>query len=74
MGHRRRQETLYLAWVTAGTGLLGKRGKGTHDDQACGSEQAASLAPGSWPHKNNVILIYPRVQWIPPVRGTGFPA
>jgi hypothetical protein len=51
MAHRRRQETLHFTWVTASTGRPRKRGKGTHDDQAYGSEQTSFLEPGSWPHK-----------------------
>ena len=57
MGHRRRQETLHFTWVTESTGLLRKRGKGTHDDQAYDSEQTSFLEPGSWPHKSTAIVI-----------------
>lgn len=60
MAHRGRQETLHFTWVTESTARPRKRGKGTLDDQAYGSEQTSFLEPGSWPHKSTAIVITSR--------------
>ena len=72
MGHRRRQETLHFTWVTESTGLPRKRGKGTRDDHAYGSEQASFLEPRLWPHKSTDIVINSRASKQQPVYCTLF--
>jgi hypothetical protein len=53
--HWRRKETLHFSWVTPDTGLPGRCGESTRDDQSCDREQAALLEPGSWRHENTLL-------------------